>query len=207
MRRYDIMFATIDSLRSEESLRPGDPHSRAMVEFKEKEETERESVFTFSPRSRRPAPPRCCPKMTSAPMIKKSPEMIRSGAVALAGGSLRLPAGDWAATTSWWQARPPPGLQLPPPRLVMPLPDRREAEERGPGGPKCPPPSTAVGAPPRHKEPAIFHSFGFSQHRKNSSTQRFSLQTESQSQSPRHKVREKPRSIKVNFTIAHRLQR
>ena len=162
------MFATIDSLRSEESLRPGDPHSRAMVEIKEKEETERESVFTFSPRSRRPAPPRCCPKMTSAPMIKKSPEMIRSGAVALAGGSLRLPAGDWAATTSWWP-RPPPGLQLPPPRLVMPLPDRREAEERGPGGPKCPPPSTAVGAPPRHKEPAIFHSFGFSQHRKNSS--------------------------------------
>ena len=77
MRRYDIMFATIDSLRSEESLRPGDPHSRAMVEFKEKEETERESVFTFSPRSRRPAPPRCCPKMTSAPMIKKSPQMER----------------------------------------------------------------------------------------------------------------------------------
>ena len=37
MRRYDIMFATIDSLRSEESLRPGDPHSRAMVEIKEKE--------------------------------------------------------------------------------------------------------------------------------------------------------------------------
>ena len=80
------MFATIDSLRSEESLRPGDPHSRAMLEIKEKEETERESVFTFSPRSRRPAPPRCCPKMTSALMIKKSPEMIRSGAVALAGG-------------------------------------------------------------------------------------------------------------------------
>lgn len=102
--------------------------------------------------------------------------------MALAGGSLRLPAGDWAATTSWWP-RPPPGLQLPPPRLVMPLPDRREAEERGPGGPKCPPPSTAVGAPPRHKEPAIFHSFGFSQHRKNSSTQRFSPRTESQSQS------------------------
>ena len=86
MRRYDIMFATIDSLRSEESLRPGDPHSRAMVEIKEKEETERESVFTFSPRSRRPAPPRCCPKMTSAPMIKKSPEMIRSGG------------------TGWWQS-------------------------------------------------------------------------------------------------------
>ena len=73
MRRYDIMFATIDSLRSEESLRLGDPHSRAMVEIKEKEETERESVFTFSPRSRRPAPPRCCPKMTSALVIKKSP--------------------------------------------------------------------------------------------------------------------------------------
>ena len=152
------MFATIDSLRSEESLRPAEPHSRDMVSGL----TETQSGFTFSPPSPRPAPPRCSRRMTSAPLEEwQWSGRLRNGwAVAVAG-----PAGDWAATTSWCPGLPP----RPPVSSSRHLGSwcrcqtggRREGER--PRRPQVPP-STPLGAPPQHPQPATFHFSPFDQY-------------------------------------------